>query len=144
MTNPPTPLPPDVVDALAKGNKVEAIGLLREQTGLSLVEAKQAVERHGGPSPHPLAVGSTGLTESARSALARGNKIEAIKVLREETGLGLKEAKDAVDAAEAAMPGRAAGPMAPGEVPAATGGRVWRWLLIAAAIAAAYGYFRFR
>jgi len=27
-----------------------------------------------------------------------GNKIEAIKLLREETGLGLKEAKDAIDA----------------------------------------------
>jgi ribosomal protein L7/L12 len=144
MTNPPDPLPPDVTDAIAKGNKVEAIGLLREQTGLSLVEAKQVVERHGGPSPRPLAAGGTGLTESARAALARGNKIEAIKVLREETDLGLKEAKEAVDAAEAAMPGRASGHLAPGEVPAATGARVWLWLLIAVGLAAAYGYFRFR
>lgn len=33
-------------------------------------------------------------------ALARGNKIEAIKLLREATGLGLKESKDAVDRME--------------------------------------------
>jgi hypothetical protein len=33
-------------------------------------------------------------------ALFRGNKIEAIKIHRECTGLGLKESKDAVDALE--------------------------------------------
>jgi large subunit ribosomal protein L7/L12 len=30
--------------------------------------------------------------------IARGKKIEAIKIYREATGVGLKEAKDAVDA----------------------------------------------
>ena len=34
-------------------------------------------------------------------ALARGNKIDAIKLYRERTGAGLKEAKDAVDALDA-------------------------------------------
>jgi hypothetical protein len=33
----------------------------------------------------------------ARSLAARGNKIEAIKLMREMTGLGLKEAKDLVE-----------------------------------------------
>ena len=37
------------------------------------------------------------LSETAISALQRGNKIEAIKLLREERGLGLKEAKDEVE-----------------------------------------------
>jgi len=32
------------------------------------------------------------------AAVDSGNKIEAIKLLREEAGLGLKEAKDAIDA----------------------------------------------
>lgn len=41
-----------------------------------------------------------------RDALARRNKIEAIKLLREETGLGLKEAKEYVERM-AAPPGRA-------------------------------------
>jgi ribosomal protein L7/L12 len=35
-----------------------------------------------------------------RSLLARGKKIQAIKVYREGTGAGLKEAKDAVEAME--------------------------------------------
>ena len=33
-----------------------------------------------------------------QALVASGNKIQAIKVYRERTGLGLKEAKDAVDA----------------------------------------------
>jgi len=38
------------------------------------------------------------LPETAIAALHRGNKIEAIKLVREANGLGLKEAKDAVEA----------------------------------------------
>lgn len=37
------------------------------------------------------------LSTAAIAALQRGNKIEAIKLVREERNLGLKEAKDAVD-----------------------------------------------
>lgn len=44
------------------------------------------------------------LPPDARAAILdlirRGNKIEAIKVMREKTGFGLKEAKDAVEAME--------------------------------------------
>lgn len=37
-------------------------------------------------------------TEAAiNDAMARGNKIEAIKIMREATGMGLKESKEAVD-----------------------------------------------
>ncbi len=38
-------------------------------------------------------------------AVRRGNKIDAIKLLREHAGIGLKEAKDAVDAFLRASPG---------------------------------------
>ncbi len=38
------------------------------------------------------------LPAQAIAALRQGNKIEAIKIVRAERGLGLKEAKDAVDA----------------------------------------------
>ncbi len=37
-------------------------------------------------------------------AIEHGNKIEAIKLLRESTGLGLKEAKDIIDAYEDSRP----------------------------------------
>lgn len=38
-----------------------------------------------------------GLPAAAIAALRRGNKIEAIKLVREERNIGLKEAKDAVE-----------------------------------------------
>jgi hypothetical protein len=44
------------------------------------------------------------LPDDVRAALARGDKIEAIKRLREATGMGLHESKDAVEAAIAGDP----------------------------------------
>ena len=49
MTHSPHSLPPDVVDALRQGNKIEAIKRLRAAMGVGLAEAKAAVdaaERH--------------------------------------------------------------------------------------------------
>jgi ribosomal protein L7/L12 len=42
--------------------------------------------------------------QQIRDLMAAGNKIEAIKVYRAETGVGLKEAKDAVEALERGSP----------------------------------------
>ena len=40
---------------------------------------------------------SAALSAAAIAALHHGNKIEAIKIVREELNIGLKDAKDAVD-----------------------------------------------
>jgi ribosomal protein L7/L12 len=45
------------------------------------------------------------LSGAAVAALMKGNKIEAIKRLREERGIGLKEARDMVDGYVAGHPG---------------------------------------
>lgn len=48
---PQSQLPPDVLEALRKGNKIEAIKLLREKMKVGLAEAKNVVdslERHAG------------------------------------------------------------------------------------------------
>lgn len=42
---------------------------------------------------------------AAEAALVKGNKIEAIKIVREESGIGLKEAKDLVEQHVASRPG---------------------------------------
>jgi ribosomal protein L7/L12 len=95
---------------LARGNKIEAIKRVRELTGLGLKEAKDYVEAmaagaiHDLPAPAHSAgdANDSGQTLAEVPALlARGNKIEAIKRVRELTGLGLKEAKDYVEAMEA-------------------------------------------
>ncbi len=99
----PEPIPDSLEDAirslLAQGKMIAAIKLYREQTGVGLAEAKQAVER--------FALGETLPDDDAAAAdpdqqilklLAAGQKIAAIKLYREQTSAGLKEAKDAVEA----------------------------------------------
>jgi ribosomal protein L7/L12 len=95
-----------VSELLARGNKIGAIKLVREQTGLGLKEAKDyvdALEAGTAPAlpvvspPAPSALSGEALEQEARALVERGNKIGAIKLVREQTGLGLKESKDYVD-----------------------------------------------
>ena len=58
------------------------------------------------------------------AALQRNEKIEAVRLMREQTGLGLKEAKEAVEAYERAR-APAIGELSPGQV-SDTGSAVWR------------------
>jgi ribosomal protein L7/L12 len=92
-----------VAQLLARGNKIEAIKLVRERTGWGLKEAKDYVEAlpNAPPLPAPVAPVSAGsMDDEARALLAKGQKIVAIKLVRERTGWGLKEAKDYVDELE--------------------------------------------
>jgi hypothetical protein len=142
MPTPAYPLPPPVLDALRRGNTIEAIKLLRTATGLGLGEAKALIDVHqrSNPVPHPVSAGPVSLGAALIDALQKGNKIEAIRLLREQTGLGLKAAKDATYAS-----GRVADPLSsglsPGEVPRSS---KLAWM-IALAIAAltAYHYLDF-
>jgi hypothetical protein len=75
------------------------------------------------------------LPPDVRAALDRGQKIEAIKLMRERTGLGLKEAKDAVETYRPAT----ASSHAPGEVHGS--GKQWWWIALTVVIAVVFGYF---
>jgi ribosomal protein L7/L12 len=137
----PAPLPANVVAALARGDAIDAIRLLRESTGLGLKEAKHVIDGHLGRHP---AVGATAAARQALSpavatAMQQGKKLVAIRLLRAETGLGLKEAKDAVEAFESSRKS-AAGELAPGQVaPSGRGG--WLIAILAALAALGYGLF---
>jgi ribosomal protein L7/L12 len=88
------------------GRKIAAIKALREETGMGLKEAKDAIEsgrcplameqkvdlllKHFGIDVPPL-------LEWQELARDPARKIAAIKAYREATGAGLKEAKDAVE-----------------------------------------------
>src|ERR1043165_2032660 len=100
-------------EAILAGNKILAIKLYREQTGLGLAEAKDAVERMESqlqnlsaprPSQPVESIGPGAVPDHSaaiREAILAGNKILAIKLHREQTGVGLKQAKDAVEMLEA-------------------------------------------
>ena len=97
-----------LLQALQSGDRAEAVKLYIEVTGASSEDASQNIERLA------KLVGMVGLKveastgsrepdwESIEEQLIAGNKIEAIKLFREQTGADLKQAKDAVDAYEAA------------------------------------------
>lgn len=93
---------PEVFGQLELGNKIEAIKILREETGMSLLEAKELIEGAETQNPAHRAPGTqrqTAISHAVLDQLMQGKKIEAIKVLRSETGMQLKEAKDAVEQA---------------------------------------------
>lgn len=110
-------IPPAVQQAWSEGRQIDAIKQLRAlRPGLSLKEAKDLLE--GRSMATPAWQPGQPLPEDVRMALQDQQPIEAIRRLRAATGLGLKEAKELVDAAQAASaphPGSLAGP---GEQPA--------------------------
>jgi kynurenine formamidase/ribosomal protein L7/L12 len=84
---------------MAAGRKIEAIKRYREATGAGLAAAKEAVEaREAGESPPARQSDDSGFETQIVALVEGGKKIEAIKLYRERTGVGLKEAKDFIDA----------------------------------------------
>jgi ribosomal protein L7/L12 len=105
----PASLSAEVKQLLAQGKKMEAIKLVRERTGAQLAEAKETVESmEEGRSPGrdgPMDVSAMlrmakELSPEVGRLLGQGRKVDAIKLIRERTGMGLKEAKDIVDRLE--------------------------------------------
>lgn len=125
MSDSSDPLPQDIREAIERGNLIDAIKLVREQTGLGLKEAKDLVDSQARENvTRPVRPWSGTLPATAAAALQQGNKIEAIRLLREETGVGLKDARQFIDAdsqqihADPGLP-------SPGEVPRSRTASLW-------------------
>lgn len=95
----PSELTVRIRQLMADGQKIEAIRVLREATGIGLAEAKQLVEAaERGNRSDPRNLPDDEFERDLLELVKSGQKIEAIKHHRERTGLGLKESKDAVEA----------------------------------------------
>ena len=100
-----------VRELYAAGDKLGAVKALRAATGLGLADAVRIVDKLGASAKPPGKSGPSltkGIAASpsilgpdneaeVRMLLAGGSKIEAIKLVRTVTGMGLKEAKDLVE-----------------------------------------------
>ena len=95
---------------MAKLSTQEFIDAIKELTVLELNELVKACEEEFGVSAAAGVVVAAGPADAGAAAEEKTefdveltdvgpNKVKVIKVVREATGLGLKEAKDAVDAA---------------------------------------------
>jgi ribosomal protein L7/L12 len=107
---------PLLQETITHGRKIEAIKRFRQLTGLGLKDSKDAVDKleqdiKAGRAPktptladllapEPAPTVNPDLERQVRELLSKGRKIEAIKIYRQATGLGLKEAKDAVEGME--------------------------------------------
>ena len=94
-------------------NKEEMIEEIKKMTVVELADLVKAIEEEFGVSAAavaaPAAGGAAGGAAEEKSSFnvvlkdAGANKIQVIKVVRDATGLGLKEAKDLVDGAPKAV-----------------------------------------
>ncbi len=92
---------------MTKITKEEFISSLKEMTLLEIKELVDAMKEEFGVDPTAVAVAAAPTSDNANEepstltvvlTSAGANKIQVIKIVRELTGLGLKEAKDMVDA----------------------------------------------
>lgn len=89
---------------VAAGKKIEAIALYRELSGVSLAQAKEDIEAAIAEVQSSAVETTTHSPETMIVELENRRKINAIKMFRELTNVGLKEAKDAIDEIEAVLP----------------------------------------
>src|SRR5919112_5198935 len=97
----------EIVDALKEKSLLEAaelVKMIEEAFGVSAAAAAVAAAPAGGGATAEAAPAAEEKTEfDMILQAAGGNKINVIKVVREITALGLKEAKDLVEAAPKAV-----------------------------------------
>lgn len=88
-----------VTDLVEAGSTIEAIKVLRQSTGLGLVEAKERIDRWGTEGTHAPVdqTDRSALDDEIRAVAAEHGQIAAMKRLRERTGWGLADTKAYVD-----------------------------------------------
>lgn len=101
----PAHLQAEIQALMTQNKKISAIKKFRKYTGLGLKESKDYVEalsQHKAAWPDvPLKGGITPeLKKELKNLISDNRKIEAIRLLRERSGLGLKQAKEYIDELE--------------------------------------------
>lgn len=89
---------------VADHQQIHAIKLLRDRTGLPLADAKSAIDAvargewvpTAAPDSAPPTPGWSELAPTLRTLKADGQLDEAVRLLRDHTGMSLRQAKDTV------------------------------------------------
>ena len=132
MTTPAHPLPLRAVDALKRGDTIEAIRILRAATPLDLKSAKEVIEAFRRGETVALQRPQAPSAES-RSAAAARHVVEQTGVadrMRKASGFGLAQAHDALATARFRDHPHGVGGRSPGEVPRS--GPALRWIAVIA------------
>lgn len=93
-----------IKDLLNQGRKVPAIKLYSEEFGVSVAKAKEMIEEMINEIESSIIINTPAYSdpqlELIKYEIRNGNKINAIRIYLETYGVGLKQAKDAVDLLE--------------------------------------------
>lgn len=92
-----------LIRLLSENQRVQAVAAYRRRTGVELNTAMAAIDALERDHEFDVTPADADLEWEIIGYLERGEKISAIRFYREKTGLGLKEAKDAVEAIEVRM-----------------------------------------
>ncbi|MHC4886569.1 MAG: hypothetical protein ACYTGH_15950 [Planctomycetota bacterium] len=82
-----------ILDALRVGHRIEAIRMLRQETGLSLADAKREIEEIERGIPKAERGMDPELLDEATDAILEGRTIDAVRALRPLGNLGMKDAR---------------------------------------------------
>ncbi len=93
-------LPDQLVELIRSGRKLEAIKILREETGVDLKTAKDAIDKlDADPMFDPISLSDkiTDVSDEVKDLAMNGERIAAIKLLMDRTGVDQRDAEIAVD-----------------------------------------------
>jgi hypothetical protein len=132
MVAPSHPLPLRAIDALKRGDTIEAIKILRAATPLDLKSAKEVIEafRRGDTAAMPRSPGSSA---ESRSAAAARHVVEQSNVadrMRKASGFGLAKAQDTLATSRFRDHPHGVAGRSPGEMPRS--GPLLRWIVVLA------------
>jgi hypothetical protein len=94
------PLPEEVRLALSRGQRFEALRILRAKAGLGLQEAVAAIESGLLPDQGDPLPAASGLPSDVAAALAEGYTFQAVRLLRQRKALSLRQAMAVVEEAK--------------------------------------------
>jgi ribosomal protein L7/L12 len=92
-----------LVRLLNEGQRIQAVAAYRRRTGVDLSQAVEVIDALERDHEFNVTSNNADLEWEIIAHLERNEKIGAIKLYREKTNCGLKQAKDAVEAIEARM-----------------------------------------
>lgn len=93
----------DIRELVRSGRTIEAIRRHRARHGGTLLAARAAIEALRWEATQAIAPATSAFEAELEQLIRAGQKIMAIKRYREATGVGLKDAKDAIDARAEAL-----------------------------------------
>jgi hypothetical protein len=130
----PAPIPLAAIDALRRGNTIEAVRILRAARALDLKTAKDMIDayRRGDALASPPGATVLSLPQGAQEAKHAVEQSAVAERMRTASGFGLARAQDRIDTARFRDQPRGVGGRSPGET--VRSGPLLRWIIVIALV----------